>query len=334
MSAAPGPRSAAVTACGRRPLNEDAVLIATLPDGGDLVAVADGMGGLAAGDVASRLALQTLHRALAAGAALEDAVRAANAAVWEEAKQRGLPSGMGTTLVALLRRGDSYQVANVGDSRAYRMANGTVSRLTRDHSFVAEAVQSGRLTLEEASRSRWKNAVTRAIGTEAHVEVDCVGPFDATEPHATLLCTDGLYRVMTDETLHRLVGSDGEPGPVVDALTAAALDAGADDNVSVALIRFDGSATVHGMEPTGAAEPEQRVPAPEREEPASQRSSRQRVVPAPAHAWAAPEHTEWAAQRRWYVSRRQREWPWIQVAMIAVGLAALTGFIIMLAVLS
>lgn len=223
---------------GRRPVNQDAVLIADLPHGGELVAVADGMGGHAAGEVASRRALEVLQEALAGGAELQDGVLAANVALFDEASIHAEHHGMGSTVVALVRNGTSYVVANVGDSRAYRIDGDGVLQLTQDHSFVAEAVKSGQLTVEEAEKSRWRNAVTRALGTERAVQVDCFGPFDAIAAHTVLLCTDGLYRVLGEADLQELSLRTADPSSAAEALAAAAYDAGADDNISVAVIRF------------------------------------------------------------------------------------------------
>jgi PPM family protein phosphatase len=231
-------RSAAVSDSGPRSLNEDAVLISALPGGGELVAVADGMGGHSAGEVASRRALEVLYAETVAGASIENALTAANSAVLEEAARSPAQHGMGTTVVALVRRDGTYTVANVGDSRAYRIDGNGVRQLTLDHSFVAEAVHSGQLSAEEALKSRWRNAVTRAVGTESELKVDCFGPFDATESHTILLCTDGLYRVIDETQLHHAVLRSQDPWPAVRRLAGAALAAGADDNVSVALIHF------------------------------------------------------------------------------------------------
>lgn len=229
-------RSVAHSERGRRRVNEDSVLVAPLDGDAELAAVADGMGGHAAGDVASRRALEALHGAVAAGADLIDAVRAANAAVHAEALARPEHAGMGTTLVALLRRGDRYFVANVGDSRAYRVDDSGVRRLTEDHSFVADAVRSGRLTAEEAGRSRWRNAVTRAIGTEPEIDVDLFGPFDAATPHTVVLCSDGLYRTLPEQRLRDV--STGALEHTARALADAALQAGSDDNISIVVVRF------------------------------------------------------------------------------------------------
>lgn len=323
-------RSAAVSDCGRRSLNEDAVLVAALPGGRECVAVADGMGGLAAGDVASRCALDTLRSALAGGAALDEAVHAANRAVLEEATSRGSAHAMGTTLVALLRDGRSYALVNVGDSRAYRIDRAGVQQLTRDHSFVAEAVQAGQLSMEEASRSRWRNAVTRAVGTEPAVQVDCLGPFELAEPHIVLLCTDGLYRAVPDDALRGTVLNARSPAEAVDALVREALDAGADDNVSAALILFDAASV--------AGEPQ--APAPDGWATAhggSNGTAHPQPRPAAAAAeWNESRVMEAVPEMRFRPRRRPEphgRWKTMRLAIIVTAVLALTAYLAMLRVL-
>lgn len=235
-------RAASWTITGRRPVNEDAVLLAQLAPGLELVAVADGMGGALAGDVASNRALQVLHSAVASGDELLTAVRLANTAVFEEAASRPECQGMGTTLVAILRQDGHYTVANVGDSRAYRIDRLGIHQLTQDNSFVAEAVRSGQLSAEEAERSLWRNAVTRCVGTDRDLEVDCYGPYDPVDPHTLLLCTDGVYRALSPDALRLLVQRSPGPEAAVRAIADAAYEAGSDDNISVAVIGF-GAAT-------------------------------------------------------------------------------------------
>jgi protein phosphatase len=231
-------RSAAWSERGRRRINQDAVLAETLPGGAELVVVADGMGGQAGGEVASRRALEVVREAVAGGQDLEAAVHQANAAVHAAACASAEFEGMGTTLVGLLRRGARYTVVNVGDSRAYRLDASGIRQLTEDHSFLAEALRTGRFSVEEAAKSPWRNAVTRSLGTEPELEVDSFGPFDAGEPHTVMLCTDGVYRALSDEELRRLVWAAGALDEAVQAIAAAAYEAGSDDNMSIALIRF------------------------------------------------------------------------------------------------
>lgn len=241
-------RTASVSERGRRSVNQDAALLTTLADGSELAALADGMGGHSGGAVASALALEALHVALDAGSDLVAAVRAANDAVLLEAGRRTELHGMGTTIVAVLRRGDAYTVANVGDSRAYRIDAASVVQLTQDHSFVAEAIRSGGLSAEEAGRSQWRNAVTRAVGTGASVDVDCFGPFEIDSPHTLLLCTDGLYRAVGDDELQAAV-LDAEPAAAARRLVDAALAGGSDDNVSITLLSV-AAATSAAREPS------------------------------------------------------------------------------------
>lgn len=229
-------RTGCHTECGRRPVNQDAVLAVRLADGRELVAVADGMGGHSAGEIASQRALETLWTRLKAGAALRVAVAEANAAVHAEAAANPAWTGMGTTLVAMLRAGSSYEIANVGDSRAYRITTEAVTQITTDHSFVAEAAREARLATHDLVRSRWRNALTRALGTDGDVEVDCFGPFDADEPHAVLLCSDGLYRSVSDDVLRRHVGSATDPWAAARSLAAEAYQNGSSDNISAAVI--------------------------------------------------------------------------------------------------
>lgn len=228
-------RTATLTERGVRPVNQDAVLSARFPDGSEIIAVADGMGGQAAGEVASRLALGILETALRNGEPLDAAVQAANTAVFEEARVQPDCAGMGTTIVAVHRYGDEYMVANVGDSRAYRIDDNGIRQLTLDHSFVAEARRAG--ALHDADRSPWRNAVTRAVGTDAQVQVDCFGPHSSNEPHSLLLCTDGLYRVLSDEQLRQAV-HHADPAAAARNLVDAAAAAGSSDNISLAIIEF------------------------------------------------------------------------------------------------
>lgn len=230
-------RSAAYTTRGRRYVNQDAVATSILPSGGELVALADGMGGHNAGEIASAQALDALQAALTSNPDLAAAVRSANACVLEAAT-RPEYRGMGTTLVALMRQDSTYLIANVGDSRAYRVDSQGITQITRDHSFVAEAVGSGEMSPQEAERSRWRNAVTRSLGTDPNLEVDCYGPFDAREPHAVMLCTDGVYRVVAEDVMLAKVRGAVGAREAVRTLVHAAFDAGSEDNISAALVNF------------------------------------------------------------------------------------------------
>ncbi|HSR40748.1 MAG TPA: protein phosphatase 2C domain-containing protein [Longimicrobiales bacterium] len=229
-------RLATECVAGQRPYQEDAVLTESLSDGRTLVAVADGMGGHAAGEVASALALETLVEALEDGRTLGDAFELANGRVRAEADEPG-KRGMGTTLVAAVVDGGSYQVANVGDSRGYLLSGDGIRQITKDHSFVAEAVDRG-TPREEAEASKWRDALTRSIGTDAEVNVDLFGPFPVEPDSALLLCSDGLYKVLSDTAVKEVYARSGGPDGAAQALVAAALEGGSDDNISVAIAEF------------------------------------------------------------------------------------------------
>lgn len=230
--------AAAYTHAGRRRANQDAVVVHSFASGAGLLAVADGMGGHLAGEVASALALDELTGRLEAGEPLAAAVTAANARVYHESQADPELAGMGTTLVALLRGASEYHVANVGDSRAYRIEADSIRRLTEDHSYVAEALKGGVMTAEEAERSPWRNALTRAIGTETTVEVDVFGPFAVDEPHAVLLCSDGLYKSVSDEIVREYLLSTDDLGAALESLAALAYRRGSDDNITLAVVEF------------------------------------------------------------------------------------------------
>jgi len=234
-------RSSWHTDLGRRPTNQDAVIVKALPDGRELAAVCDGMGSHHAGGEASHLALESLVSALSEGAGLVDAVKQANAHVLAAARRGTDRDGIGTTLVALLRDGATYQVANVGDSRAYRVTAGEVQQLTEDHSFVAEATREGRMSHEEASRSPWRNAVTRNLGAADEVEVDLFAGFDAEEDHLVLLCTDGVHGVLSEAEIAAVCSETRDIRDLARALSERALVRGGEDNVAVAALAFGSS---------------------------------------------------------------------------------------------
>lgn len=229
-------RLATESIAGQRPYQEDAVVTTTLSDGRTLVAVADGMGGHAAGEVASALALETLVAEMEKGTAMDEAFRRANRAVNAKSREPG-KQGMGTTLVAMILEGGEYRVANVGDSRAYLMNGSGIRQISEDHSYVAEAVKRGQ-SEEEALSSQWKNALTRSIGTDADVTVDMFGPFPVEPNTAVMLCSDGLYKSLSDADLRRVFGQSGGPKGAAQSLVASAFEAGSDDNITVALAEF------------------------------------------------------------------------------------------------
>jgi protein phosphatase len=227
-------RAAAATDRGRKRLRNEDAYVCKAP----LFAVADGMGGAQAGELASRLAAAALEeraRGEHGEETVAELIREANLRIYRRALEDPAASGMGTTVtVALLDEHEgTLAVGHVGDSRAYRFRDGELEQLTVDHSLVAELIRSGQLTEEEASVHPHRAVITRALGTEPDVEIDThtvsVAPGDL-----YLLCSDGLTTmVSTDDVLSATVSSEGDPERLAPALVAAANEAGGEDNVTV-----------------------------------------------------------------------------------------------------
>ncbi len=214
--------------------------------GGPLFLVADGMGGHAAGEVASRIVAVTVAEVFAAAregplgleAALLRAVQEANHRVF--AAQQGAPelSGMGSTLTALAFDDTSYLIAHVGDSRAYLMRDGALRQLTQDHSLVWHLFQSGILRKDELSSHPQKNLITRSIGPHQDVEVD-LERGEACPGDMFLLCSDGLTDVLTDDGIREIISAaDRTPQQLGDALVSAANQGGGPDNITVIVVRL------------------------------------------------------------------------------------------------
>ncbi|MGB9660637.1 MAG: Stp1/IreP family PP2C-type Ser/Thr phosphatase [Moorellaceae bacterium] len=221
--------------------NEDAYIV-DLDLG--LLAVADGMGGHLAGEVASFLALKALSERLKEGdgreplARLVEAVRFANAIVYRSSCSTPEYRGMGTTLtVAWIVGGEAF-IAHVGDSRAYLFRNGDLEALTQDHSYVGELVRSGDLTREEARLHPQRNLLTRALGTEAEVEVDS-RTVPLQKGDVLLLCTDGLPEVVREEEITAVLSGRQDLREILEALLQMALDRGGPDNITVVLAAYE-----------------------------------------------------------------------------------------------
>ena len=228
-----------VTDAGKvRANNEDALLVG---EGRDetLFAVADGIGGFEAGEVASSIAIEVL-RELEPGDSFEAAIQKANRRILAVGRGDERFSGMGTTLVAVRFGGTQdepvAQISHVGDSRAYLLRGGDLRPLTEDHSLVAELVRSGDLTRDQAAEHPQKNLITRALGAEEEVEVDtAVLPVEAGDRF--LLCSDGLSDMVPEgRILEILADSPDNPETSARNLLSAALDAGGTDNVTVVVV--------------------------------------------------------------------------------------------------
>jgi PPM family protein phosphatase len=248
-------RFAGQTDVGRkRPFNEDRFLCAEVPGpaGGDpwiVLAVADGIGGHAAGEVASSMAVDFLKDDLAKrraedGAAgvtagiLEESFLRINREIFLRAAQYAELNGMGTTLVAAVFDGSWSVAANVGDSRIYLVRDEALSQISHDHSWAAEQRRGRGLTAEDISRSPFRHMVTRSIGYTGTVLVDTF-PLELRADDALLLCTDGLYGALAEKDVLKIISKHADPSAAAAALVKAANKAGGRDNITAVVARLD-----------------------------------------------------------------------------------------------
>jgi len=224
--------------------NEDNYVM--VPDRG-LFVVADGMGGHAAGEVASEMAVKFIARELGSLANLSEdevaermrtAIRAANGAIFQRTLTELDKRGMGTTVTALVLHGVRFLIGQVGDSRAYLLRDGRLIQLTKDHSYVQEQVDAGYLTPEQARSHPYSNVITRCVGANSEVIPDIyVGAVKAQD--LFLLASDGLTGMVDDPTLAALLTADAPPDAKVDALIADANGHGGLDNITAILVQID-----------------------------------------------------------------------------------------------
>ena len=240
----------------RRKLNEDNILI---DRDTNLFAVCDGMGGHNAGEVASKMAIETLHAFIAKSQGeekditwpyglepqlsfeanrLKTAIKLANKRIFKAADNREDYTGMGTTLVAALVNDGTLTVGNAGDSRCYRVRDGKLTQLTRDDSWVSAAWAEGILSSDEIDRHPLRNVITKAVGAKVDIELE-TSEHKLAAGDIILLCSDGLHAMITDAQilalLHPLPGSLEK---TADVLIDAANEAGGKDNVSVVLLKY------------------------------------------------------------------------------------------------
>ena len=223
----------------KRRHNEDAYVVEP-----PLFAVADGMGGAKAGEVASGLAAAALKEGARDGSSGEERVSSliqeANRRVFRRATEDRDASGMGTTMTVALVDGERVVFGHVGDSRAYLIRNETIEQLTDDHSLVAELVRSGRLTPEEAEAHPQRSVITRAVGTEPDVDVDTFA-IEPAEGDLFLICSDGLTDMVDDRSIIQAIGKHrGNLDDAAKALVGAANRGGGEDNITVVFFQVDG----------------------------------------------------------------------------------------------
>ncbi len=322
---------------------------------GVLVVVADGMGGSRAGEVASRLAVETVirvYREAPTGNPLDDlyhAVEAANRVVHAESVTHSDRNGMGTTCTAVVVRGSDAYLAHVGDSRAYLVQGGRLRQLTQDHSLVAQLVRDGQLTPEQARSDPRRNVVTRSVGVGAQVEIDAQR-FEALlrDGDTLLMCSDGLHGLVRDEELAELAGEPELDNACKRAIVMAN-SRGGHDNITVVVARQVPNGGGTGVacaeveiqprmreldddrSQSGAGRTHFEMPAMKRPEPAARRAEadddededEDEDAPKPA---ARPARAEAAAEP----GGSRRATVWIVVALVVLLLAiAAAAFVLM-----
>ncbi len=226
-----------------RESNQDYVYASGAPVGNlaNLFLVADGMGGHLAGEYASAHAVEVATEVIREShsqepvALLEEAICAANAAVYQESLQDASKHGMGTTFVAATISGQHLYVANVGDSRLYLVDDTAVCQITRDHSLVNEMIRQGGMTAEMARHSTRKNIITRAVGAESDVQIDVFDLF--LQPgQQVLMCTDGLTNMVSDDEILDIMREEDNPAAQAKRLVDTANAHGGKDNISVVIV--------------------------------------------------------------------------------------------------
>jgi serine/threonine protein phosphatase PrpC len=243
---------AGATDVGRqRQTNEDDLLLSP-----PFFAVADGMGGAKAGEVASRLATEAFADEGDADAPperrLAEIARGANRRIYELASRDETRRGMGTTLTAAMVAGSEVSIGHVGDSRAYRLREGTLEQLTKDHSLVAELERSGQISPEAAEHHPQRSIITRALGPEPDVDVDTYTvPGKAGD--VFLLCSDGLTSMVSDDEVGAVLRQADSLKEAAEALVRAANQSGGKDNITVVLFRLgdEDATTGEGEEEAG-----------------------------------------------------------------------------------
>ncbi len=259
MNEAPGKteiKSAAISDRGlneRRPLNEDS-FVADIQR--HIFAVADGVGGAEAGEVASKTAIEVLDEAFrhqVDGADIEDlmelAIQRANASIHQMAHDHAKLTNMATTIVALHVAGSIATIGHVGDSRLYRLTpDGKLHRETEDHSIVEEEVRAGRMTPEQAANHPSKNVISRALGAEETVEVD-LKTIEIEEGTSFLLCSDGITRHIPDSELRQILLAHEDLNAACDELKRRCFERGAEDNLTAVVVRLgEPSMMAQGLE--------------------------------------------------------------------------------------
>jgi protein phosphatase len=240
----------------RRPHNEDSTLCDA---GAGIVILADGMGGYKAGEVASAIAVSSIHRAILdniqngknrrkdketglsyVSSIVRNSITQVNSEIYNMAQSDRQCHGMGTTIVVVLFHNNICTIGHVGDSRLYRIRSGAITQMTKDHSLIQELIDRGMYTPEEAEKHAPRNLITRAVGIEPEVEVD-LGEENVMPDDIYMLCSDGLNDMVDDEEIHLTLSKySANLAQCADELVRLANNKGGKDNISVVLVRIIG----------------------------------------------------------------------------------------------
>ncbi len=240
-----------------RPVDEDSILVADLSFGVNsesskflLLAVADGMGGHAKGEEASKIALNAIARAVIPDLLnntsftkiLEKGIQNANQDILDHTAKNPEASGMGTTSVCAVVKDNQIHLANVGDSRAYRVSDDEICRVTKDHSYVQALIDEDEITEEQAREHPRKNEITRAVGIMPSIEVDTMKlTLDSDE--SLLLCCDGVIAHLSDDDIHKIIRDSPDPQTACKEIVDMANEKGGSDNISLIILSSEGSDT-------------------------------------------------------------------------------------------
>ena len=238
-----------------RPVDEDSILVADLSFGVNsesskflLLAVADGMGGHAKGEEASKIALNAIASAVIPDLLnntsftkiLEKGIQNANQDILDYTAKNPEASGMGTTSVCAIVKDNQIHLANVGDSRAYRVSDDEICRVTKDHSYVQALIDEDEITEEQAREHPRKNEITRAVGIMPSVEVDTMKlTLDSDE--SLLLCCDGVIAHLSDDDIHKIIRDSPDPQTACQKIVDMANERGGSDNISLIILSSEGS---------------------------------------------------------------------------------------------
>ena len=247
-----------------RTIDEDSILAADLSFGINsesekflLLAVADGMGGHAKGEEASKIALNTLTKTIipelfgdtSFTELLENGIKNANQEILDYTTKNPESSGMGTTTVCALVKGNDIHLVNVGDSRAYVISNDEIRRVTKDHSYVQALIDEGKITEEEAREHPQKNVITKAVGIMESVEPDTM-KLTLDNDESLLLCCDGVIAHLNDEDIHKIICNASNPQNACQQIVDLANERGGTDNISLIILSSNNEDMISDESPT------------------------------------------------------------------------------------